>query len=726
MANPAKARLMALTSEARAQLDSEITKRRESNIDASIDWSADVWDLKNIAPDSNPDGQELNLLFQRLEFIERKGCIRLASNAKKSEQMVSWLEAFAKVACAHVLFELRLSFNATRGYLLALRWLDYAIREHMIDGLHELLPYHLTKVKPALEKLSYSHETKYEICMRLAAVVRLINKFSLTDQRLKYLNPYKKLAWKKKPDKTVPSEAMNLLYHCINNPVDDNERILMEFLRLHTAAGNRLGETQTIPADCFYEGDNGTLVELKGAQGEKGFNYGLRYLREKADGGIEIKPLDKGAYDNVKIAVDALHRLCATARARAKLLAEMPSRFPLPKTADGTDFYEPSEFITPQYISAVVGISPINGRANKSKIHGYSIKEARAKGWTGKTTSKVLYLVADVERVCLSKMEDLIVLRHADGTPKLWLHELLCVVSANQLSFGKEQKLRIRSLFPSPLKQHKIFKELGYDVNKISMFDRRDLKLSNGNRVKIGTHQTRHTRNKSLDEAGLSPIQQAQAMGRNPGQNEWYQGGSDINIIQQSHLSRLQKMEHTARTAVVKAGVRERLIEGPITESYHRLSDLSLVKAEEFLEEQVGQILVTRFGACTNEWSGQSCPKHNKCFKRCKSYHVTGSESERVELEKELNIQRAHRAKVKELADEKVYRADTALHNLNTEIVAIEEALVQWRRAADRRKALEGKAGMLGNIPISVKVYPDGVSHYKEMKRPDNAGLKDI
>lgn len=725
MHNPATARLIALTNEAKAQLESELMARQLQNIDANVDWNANVWDLKNLTRDRNQDSVALNLLFHRLEFIKRDGKTQLKSNAQRREPLPLWLETFAKVVCAHLLCEQRATHVSLREHLLALRWLDHATMKHAIDSVHELLPHHLAKVKAALEKTSYTHETKYGICMRLAGVVDLINKFSLTETRLRYVNPYEKRAWKKKEDRTVPLQALDLLYHCINNPADDDERIIMEFMRLHTAAGDRVGETQTIPADSYYNGKGGALVELPRSQAEKGFNYGLRYLREKADGGIEIKPLDKGAYDAAKIAVDTLHQLCAPARARAKLLADMPGRFPLPKNPEGTVFYEPHEFITGEHLTELISVYSSSEWANERGIQSHFVTEARANGWSGNAPNRSkLYRVADIERACLVEMEDLTVLRHPDGTPKLMMHDLLCVLFENQLSFGEVKVRPIRRLFPCMLKKTKIVAELGCDATKRSMFDRRGITLANGEPVKIKTHATRHTRNKFLDEAGLSPIQQAQAMGRNPAQNEYYQGGSDINIIQQSHISRLQKTEHAARTSVVKAAVRERLIEGAITEAFHRLSDLNLVKAEEFLEEQVGQILVTRFGACTNEWSGQPCPKHNKCFKRCKSYHVTGSESERIELEKELNIQRLHRVKVKELADEKVYRADTALHILDTEIGAIEEALAQWQRAADRRKELEGKASMLGNIPISVQVYPDGVSHYAEVKRPGSAGVK--
>jgi hypothetical protein len=204
-------------------------------------------------------------------------------------------------------------------------------------------------------------------------------------------------------------------------------------------------------------------------------------------------------------------------------------------------------------------------------------------------------------------------------------------------------------------------------------------------------------------------------MGRTITQNEAYQGGSDISIIQASNLTRLQKLDAEKRTETVKAAVRENLITGSISNAYHSLREMSVVKAEEFLDDQVGQVLVTRYGACTNEWSGQSCPKHNKCFKRCSHLHLTGSESERVELEKELSIQRLHRAKVKELADEGEFRADTALRNLDEEIASIEEVLSKWLQVAHRRAEMESGIGSLKTVPIRVQAFDNGKSHYKQL-----------
>lgn len=725
MNNDAKVHISRFIDDAKAMLDTKIQARRNAGLTVDIDWASINWSLKNVAPDKNSDNKLLSLSFSKFEMVKVKEKFKLSTHKKLVEPLLPWLGEFAKAVCAHYLCMQGKSWSRITNYLHCLRWLDLVLRDHQVEGLHELLPHHLAKINSLMDRTNYVAETKFRTGDDLAALVGLMNKYGLTGQRLSYVNPYDRNG-SKKGDHTVEEDSMHILYECINNPLDDDERIMMEFLRLHVASGNRVGETQTTPADSYFNGNGTTLMVLEREKQTKECNHGLAYFREKAHGGLEIRPLDIRAYESAKIAVDSLNRLCAPARERAKLLADMPGRFPLPKNADGTEFYEPGEFITRSQIAELLGQTDGGQWLKTRNVPNYTVAEARAKGWNGKAARRLthVHMVADVERACLSEIE-LVVLRHRDGTPKLWLHDLLCVVFQNQLRFTSKSEHKTRPLFPESITQGKVHAELasGEETRHKhpSLFDRRGLKLPDGSPIWIRSHQTRHTRNKFLDEAGLSQIQQAHAMGRDPTQNEWYQGGSDINIIQHSHLARLRKAEHSTRTAIVKDGVRERLIEGSITEAYHRLRDLDVVKAEEFLDEQVGQVLVTRFGACTNEWSGQSCPKHNKCFKRCKSYHVTGVESEKIELEKELSIQRLHLAKVKELADENVYGADTALHNLNTEIASIEEALAQWQRAADRRKEMERKVGTLGGIPVNVQVYPDGVNHYKEIKRSDGS-----
>jgi hypothetical protein len=271
-------------------------------------------------------------------------------------------------------------------------------------------------------------------------------------------------------------------------------------------------------------------------------------------------------------------------------------------------------------------------------------------------------------------------------------------------------------LLPKRLKYMDIRNQLSNP--KLSIFSRRNLTMPDDSPIRIQSHQSRHDRNKDLDEAGLTQLQQALAMGRTPSQNINYQQGSDIQVIQASNIQRLKKEAQVERVETLKEAVRQNLITGSVTRAYRKIRQINPVKAEEFLDDQVGQVLVTRYGACTNEWTGQLCPKHNKCFKNCKHLHLTGSETEREELLKELTIQELHRAKVQQLAYEGAYKAETALEALDAEIAGIKKAMQAWQEAADQRNRLWQLSGKLGEIKVSVQAFKNGESHYGELKRP--------
>lgn len=704
------------TIEAKAQLAARVRATHGKEPKTGIDWDSNVWNVKDMVGDSNLNGNNINLLFH---------CVNTAYSPKP---LVPWLEDFSKVCMAHYLGEHRKSYAVANGYLLSLRWLNEIVRDHAVSALNELLPHHFTKVKKLLDATTYTNDTKQRICASLVTIVKLICKFKLTDQKLKYVNPYKlSHPHSKKIDKTVAPEAMAALYHCFNNPADDDERIIMEMLRVHVATGNRIGETHLLLHDSFFKGEGGSLVQVDpfGMKNETDRGFGIRYLREKADGGIYTKPLDRATFEIVKHSIAQLDQLCAPARARATILANMPNRFPLPVNLGSTEYHQLSDFVTRRYVEDVIGFKDVSKWCQAHDIPTYTLREACQTGWTGTKTvnSQVaFYQVADVERACL-RYVDLVVLRDSNGTPKLWLHDILAVIVRNQLNFGG--KGRLGPLFPISVPRGMLQTQLTPNPMRTTMFERRAMTLPDGSPIKIRTHQTRHNRNRFLDEAGLSQIHQAQAMGREPAQNEAYQGGSDINIIQQSHLARLALEDQAKRISITKNAVRAGLIQGRIPDTYRSLRELCVVKAEEFLEEQIGQVLITRFGVCTNEWSGQACAKHNKCFKRCSQYHVTGVSSERVELEKELAIQQLHRAKVEEMAEEKVYRADVALRNLDSEIVSIKDALIQWGVASSRRADVELNTSKLAAIAISVQVYPEGRSHYAEVRRPRASTLSE-
>lgn len=517
----------------------------------------------------------------------------------------------------------------------------------------------------------------------------------------------------------------------------------MEVLRLHFAWGGRIGETLRLASSLHYKDRSHAVIKLPRETSKAGENYGVRYFPEKGfHEGVSIKPIDTAAGSIVEQAVLELERLCSPARERAMLLASMPGRYPLPMCGINK-YHDQDDLVTLEDIGRWMkwtfspanslvegsGFDPkkqqLNTCEQRRTLSGWGINSViqptgknslEDSSWSlGRGLHAFKYRVSDLEKFFLRHL-DLNVILADSRKPIAKLHESLVVIFDDQRVTWAPARTYIPFL-PKLLKYNDIRNQLGN--SKLSIFNRRNLSMPDGSPIRIESHQARHDRNKNLDEAGLSQLQQALAMGRTLSQNISYQQGSDIQIIQASNIQRLKIETQSERVQTVKAAVRQNLITGSITRAYHKIRQICPVKAEDFLDEQVGQVLVTRFGACTNEWTGQSCPKHNKCFKNCKHLHLTGSETERDELKKELTIQDLHRAKVQQLAYEGAYKAETAIEALDAEIAGIKKAMQAWQDAADQRNRLmQPSGGKLGDTKISVQAFENGESHYSELKRP--------
>ncbi|WP_034302159.1 hypothetical protein [Herbaspirillum sp. RV1423] len=728
----AKKNYARVTKQARMMLAARIKTARQQGVPIAIFWRDKKWPVIPLCKGGSAQGDKQALF---LRPGEGRG------KPKPSAYLLPWVEQLAKVITALWLCEEAKTFNRLRDIILGIRWLNEGILGTPAKDVHDLLPIHFERAAGKIAESISNKNEAFETARELTLIADKIDDLGLSDAKIRFDNPLKQPPPVRR-DRTIESFARDALYHCINNPQDDGELVLMEVLRLHFAWGGRIGETLRLASSLHYKDRSHAVVRLSREVSKSGENYGVRYFPEKGfHDGVSIKPLDTAAGSIVEQAVVELERLCAPARERAMLLASMPGRFPLPK--HGNDgYHDPDDLVTLEDIgcwmkwefkvrNTLIAGSDYDPEAQQfcsadqrkiltrwginPVIQPTGANSFEDPSWSlGRGLHAFKYRVRDFEEYFLKHL-NLDVILADSRKPIAKLHEFLIVVFDDQRASWAPARTYMPFL-PKRLKYDDIRNQLGNP--KLSVFSRRNLTMPDGSPIKLESHQGRHDRNKDLDEAGLTQLQQALAMGRTPSQNVNYQQGSDIQIIQASNIQRLKKEAQAERVKTVKEAVRRSLITGSVTRAYHKLRQISPVKAEEFLDEQVGQVLVTRYGACTNEWTGQSCPKHNKCFKNCKHLHLTGSETEREELQKELAIQELHRAKVQQLAYDGAYKAETALEALDAEIAGIKKAMQAWQEAADQRNKLLEKAGKLGEVKVSVQAYKSGESHYRELKRP--------
>ncbi len=317
-----------VTRQARIMLAARIKAARQQRIPIAIFWREKKWPIVPLCKGGSAQGDNKTTF---LRPGEGRG------NPKPSAYLLPWVEQFAKVITALWLCEEGKSFHRIRDIILGIRWLNEGILGTPAQGVHDLLPIHFERAAKTIAEAVRDKTVAYETARELALIADKIDDLGLSNSRIRFTNSLNEPLPRRR-DRTTNDLERDALYHCINSPLDDGERVLMEALRLHFAWGGRIEETLRLASSLHYKDCSHAVIKLPREAGKSGENYGVRYFPEKGfHEGVSIKPIDTAAGSIVEQAVMELERLCAPARERAMLLASMPGRFPLPK--HGTDGY---------------------------------------------------------------------------------------------------------------------------------------------------------------------------------------------------------------------------------------------------------------------------------------------------------------------------------------------------------------------------------------------------
>ncbi len=154
--------------------------------------------------------------------------------------------------------------------------------------------------------------------------------------------------------------------------------------------------------------------------------------------------------------------------------------------------------------------------------------------------------------------------------------------------------------------------------------------------IRPGDAENPYWRNTIYHLTGMSDVQQALALGRKRlDQNVYYQH-TTIEENTAAHQEFLAFNNHHERIDFLHTGIRDKRIQGTLTDSYHSLlSDKGVITAEAFLTVHATALHVTPFGGCIHDFSQAPCPKHLQCWNGCSHLHLMGTPSERANIERQ-------------------------------------------------------------------------------------------
>lgn len=651
-------------------------KRYIESIGVGIEWDDVLWDCSNWIFNR---GTSNSISFNELRSMGRRN----------SSPLPHPYINFCKALIVYLQRTKKIGFISIHKYSIECRRIFQIMKERNENSPSALTRWHFERTLELLRENSYKNY--YDASASLSVVANVIDSKQITSQLLDFkpetspLNsrhnyiPMSEIDSDKsrKDDEKLPSyEAMVAYAECTNNPINNDEEILLRTIDLLVAMGQRGNEITLIPFDCWVETEQkskGGSVVLN-LRGEKIINVGIRYYAEKKSQD-RVHWLADQDIPFAKRAVDRLKELTVKARTVSKWQEDNPGRIwdMDPKLILKDDkILEYISFANHYNLHLFLkrnGIHPVETTVDLSRISkrgNMSYKKSNS------------YLVGDVEHLLKSKFlkgHDQLKASNGKNLKSVLLtSEILsiCFEGAFQFKLRDEFKVMIS---PQRLRIKDINGALGAFKGIQSIFERRKLTEADGSKIILTSHQPRHWRNTLYELAGMSNVQQALSMGRQRlDQNPTYQHTTLLERTQ-AHRDYLTFTTPKEKIQFLQNGIREKRILGPITNLYHEIrNNQSVENAETFLRTHATAIHVTPFGGCTHDFSQAPCPKHLQCWNGCSHLHRTNTPGEPERIQELITHSEATLNSIKRESEEE-YGTDVWIKDLHSKIDNMKKAL---------------------------------------------------
>ncbi|CAL2103047.1 hypothetical protein [Tenacibaculum sp. 190130A14a] len=547
-------------------------------------------------------------------------------------------------------------FASVNAFLIELKRLYFIMYQRGEKDPTLLTRWHFEECINYLKIIEYKNI--YNSATNLKVISDLIDEKRLTEKPINYtINIKNNHRYYSKKDissdidlrekSKLPSfEAMSSYAICTNNPINENEEILLRTIDLLIVTGMRANEVCYIPYDCWVEK---LKLDKKGSpildmNGNELKSFGIRYYAEKKfkDRVHWLAPQD---VPFAKRAIDRLKILTKEARETSLWQENNPGRlWKYDKNKSVSDF---------ELLNTSLGFNKIiylQGYLRRKGIKSLGTNknyfEYRSKNSKEVFYSKY-YNVGDIEKELLNtKLMQRDVLIDDNGKVILKLSEVLALRFDGAFRFKRSSN--ILWVYPGLVSVKEINEALGANDSIESIFERRNLTEADGSKIRLTSHKPRHWRNTLYELAGMSNVQQALALGRqNLTQNKAYQH-TTIREKTKLHQQYLSFNSVTEKIRFLQEGIRNKNILGEMTETYHLLkNNKSIEDAETFLKTHGLALHLTPFGGCTHDFSQSPCLKHLQCWNGCSHLHRTNTPGETERLLEQLEFAKKNLNKIR-------------------------------------------------------------------------------
>lgn len=629
-------------SKARQSLEDFIAQEQAifQSLPISTPWPLPAWSVEDWLPQR--DNKHALTFETHRQALEKSGY-----PAPPKGPLPSTFQDFSKALIVYLQRTRNLKLSMTVAYNIAVRRLYNPLFERSVSDPTMLTRGDFDRVADFLRDSGYKNF--YDAMSHLQVIADTIDKLRLTDIAIHFqydakpekrrhdyisLHDPDRTVKQRKSDARLPSrEAMQAYALCSNNPFNEGEEILLRVIDLLIATGQRGNEVSVIPFDCWVErpikGVAGEVVI--DANGRPLVECGIRYFAEKqfqsrvhwfAERDV---PLARRAVERLKELTKEQREVAAWQESHPGCIWSYPAQAVIPDTTvlEWLGFSEGRSAKRNLYLFLTRnGIHPVDDEPSEKR---------------GKLLNR-RYVAGDIERLILPKIrghEALVDIVDGKRRTLLRTSEVLAIAFDGQFRFGGRDANILR-VIPRRATLADINRALGHDEKYPSIFSRRSLTEADGTPIRLTSHQPRHWRNTIYHLAGMSDVQQALALGRKRiDQNVYYQH-TTIEENTAEHQNFLEFNSYSERIDFLHTGVRKKIIQGALTDSYHALlKNKGALTAEAFLTAHATALHVTPFGGCVHDFSQAPCPKHLQCWNGCSHLHLMGTPSERANLERQ-------------------------------------------------------------------------------------------
>jgi len=661
------------------------------SLGSGIDWDSTDWKTSN-------------WLFHRgamhsLPFRE------LVPGKRQTAPLPPQYSDFCKAIAVYIERTKNAGFISIHKYVIECRRLFTVMKDRGETSAAQLTRWHFERCVEMLIESNYKN--LYDAANNLQVISSIVDLKGITPSLIEFKHSIKVTTSRndyipiselgsdetRKDNEKLPSyEALKAYSICTNNPIDDEEEILLRTIDLLIAMGQRGNEIAFIPYDCWVEQNKLSRqgTPEKDMHGKEITKVGIRYYAEKKFQS-RVHWLADQDIAFAKRAVDRLKLITAKVREVAKFQEENPDKIWNKK---------PDEIIDDTFISSFmdeITFEQLNERLSYNgvkPIKREKVKEGRKRRQGNSYNWIYYYRAGDIENLIKSKLK--LKLNHVQLKERKGNSWKIILKTSEVLSirfhgaFNNRAVDMFNRLKPNRVTLQEINMGLGSIHGVKSIFEIRGLTEADGSKISLTSHQARHWRNTLYELAGMSNVQQALALGRQKlDQNATYQHTSILERTK-SHKDFLSFQSPSEKVQFLHNGIREKKILGEVTNLYHRLKEEKGKQiAETFLATHAGAIHLTPFGGCTHDFSQAPCPKHIQCWNGCSHLHRTNTPGESERIQEQIDLGLLALEEMKKDSDGE-YGADVWINDLKTKI-------------ANMQKALDIKP-----VEKPVKVFPQG------------------